>query len=144
MDDLKKLQLAETEMLQVLDDICAEYEIPYFVLFGTALGTARHQGFIPWDDDIDVGMLRSDYEKLKKIPKEAWKGLELISPEDNCFYHEKLFPRIYKPGTVLEFEKWKKYVHNPDDIKKPVWIDIFLFDYVDSREEALKKAKAAV
>ena len=143
MDDLKKLQYIETDMLKALDVICAKYNIDYFVLFGTALGTVRHQGFIPWDDDIDVGMLRKDYDRLKQVPVQEWKGLKLVDPGMEPFYHEKVFPRIYKPGTILEFEKWKKYTYNPNDIKKPVWIDIFLFDYVDSKEEALKKAKKA-
>lgn len=143
MDNLKALQLAETEMLKIFDQVCQKYKIDYFVLFGTALGVARHQGFIPWDDDIDVGMLRSDYERLKRVPIEEWDGLMLVDPGEECFYHEKVFPRLYKPGTVLEFEQWKKYVYNPDHILKPVWIDIFLFDHVDSKEEAQLKAKKA-
>jgi len=143
VDKLKQLQNIEKEMLQTFDSVCRKYNIDYFVLFGTALGAARHQGFIPWDDDIDVGMLRSDYEKLKKIPKKEWNGLELVTPNTSVFYHEKVFPRLYKPGTILEFETWEKYVYNPQNIRKPVWIDIFLFDYVNSKKEAIKKAKKA-
>lgn len=49
MDMLRKLQLTELDMLKQLDRVCRTYEIPYFVIWGTALGAKRHQGFIPWD-----------------------------------------------------------------------------------------------
>ena len=143
MDKLRELQNVETSMLAVFDRICRKHDIPYFVTFGTALGAKRHQGFIPWDDDIDVGMLRSDYFKLKEIAPDEWEGLVLIDGESECFYHEKVFPRVYKPGTILEAELSRKYTYNKENVKKPVWIDIFLYDYVDSKEIALKKAKQA-
>lgn len=53
-------------MLKLLDDIC-KYSLKYFVAYGTLLGAVRHKGFVPWDDDIDVFMLRDDYNKLARI-----------------------------------------------------------------------------
>ena len=64
------LRNAQLEMLQVLKDfaeICAKHDIKWWLCSGTLLGAARHGGFIPWDDDIDVNMLEDDYKKLKKI-----------------------------------------------------------------------------
>ena len=142
MEIIRELQLLETSMLREFDTICRKYNISYFVTWGTALGAKRHQGFIPWDDDIDIGMLRADYEKLRKIPESEWKGIKLVDAYSNCFYHEKVFPRIYKPGTVFESKLWT-YTYNKEKIRKPVWMDIFLFDYVDSKEEAEIKAKKA-
>ncbi|EYE54801.1 LicD family protein, partial [Bacteroides fragilis] len=69
--DLRKLQYRMLELLEVLDKICKKHNLPYWLEGGTLLGAVRHGGFIPWDDDLDVQMLRSDYKKLLKIlPKE--------------------------------------------------------------------------
>lgn len=143
MDIFRNLQLTETDMLKQLDYVCKTHDIPYFIMWGTALGAKRHHGFIPWDDDIDVGMMREDYNRLKQIPKEEWNGLQLIDGETECFYHDKVFPRLYKPGTVFETEQWVKYTNNADGIKKPVWIDIFLYDYTESIDEARAIAEKA-
>ena len=66
-DILKKIQIILTDMMGQFVKICDENNIEYFVMFGTALGAVRHQGFIPWDDDIDIGMMRSEYDKLRKV-----------------------------------------------------------------------------
>ena len=67
---LAKLHRLQVEMLNDLDTICKKHDIRYFAVFGTALGAVRHHGFIPWDDDIDVAMLREDYDKFLKIVPE--------------------------------------------------------------------------
>lgn len=63
----KKIWNIELDMLKLLDDICKKYSLKYFVAYGTLLGAVRHKGFVPWDDDIDVFMLRDDYNKLARI-----------------------------------------------------------------------------
>ena len=64
---LRLQQLRMKEMLKVLDGICRKHDIPYWIASGTLLGCMRHGGFIPWDDDLDVEMLRSDYKRLLRI-----------------------------------------------------------------------------
>ena len=64
---LKKLQGIQLGILKDFIDVCKKYDLKYFLIFGTAIGAARHKGFIPWDDDIDIGMLRSDYDKFIDI-----------------------------------------------------------------------------
>jgi len=70
---LRKLQLTELEMLKDIDRFCKEYQIEYFIAYGTALGAVRHRGFIPWDDDIDICMKRTEYNKFLKLAKKNMK-----------------------------------------------------------------------
>lgn len=64
---LRKAQLKLTDMLLFLDKVCKENGIEYFLSDGNLLGAARHGGFIPWDDDMDITILRNDFKKLKKV-----------------------------------------------------------------------------
>ena len=64
---LRKLQLSELSVFKDFIKICEENNLQYFLFAGCAIGVERHQGFIPWDDDIDIGMLREDYDKIIKI-----------------------------------------------------------------------------
>lgn len=64
---LRLLQLANVYLLDVVDKLCKENNLQYWLDFGTLLGAVRHNGFIPWDDDLDIGMLREDYEKFIEL-----------------------------------------------------------------------------
>ena len=67
---LRKVQLCQLEIAKEIKRVCEENGIGYFLCCGTFLGAVRHQGFIPWDDDLDMGMLREDYEKFLEIAPE--------------------------------------------------------------------------
>ena len=62
----KRIWETELDMLRLLDKLCKENNLKYFAEFGTLLGAVRHKGFIPWDDDIDVVMMRDDYKNYWK------------------------------------------------------------------------------
>ncbi len=72
-EKMKKVWYIELNLLQEFDRVCRKYNLRYFADYGTLLGAVRHKGFIPWDDDIDVTMLRVDYEKLKEVASDEFK-----------------------------------------------------------------------
>lgn len=72
--DRKKVWNKLMELLGEIDRICRKYSIKYFAEGGTLIGAARHQGFIPWDDDIDISMLRPDYERFKQVVSQELKS----------------------------------------------------------------------
>ena len=67
MTKLKEVQQKEVELLKIFDDICRVHNLTYYALGGTLLGAIRHGGFIPWDDDMDLGMPRKDYERFIEL-----------------------------------------------------------------------------
>ena len=74
---MKRAWAAQMELLEVVQNICDKHQIPLYAEWGTLLGAVRHKGRIPWDDDIDMCMLREDYEKFSKIidaelPEDCW------------------------------------------------------------------------
>ena len=100
--DRKKIWDKLMELLVELDRICNKHSIKYFAEAGTLIGVARHKGFIPWDDDIDISMLRPDYEKFKQVaPKELKNPYLLVNAYtgDNLFTISKL---MNKDTTAIE------------------------------------------
>ena len=62
--DIRPLQLRILDILMAVDKVCKEHNLRYYIIAGTLLGAVRHKGFIPWDDDLDIGMPRADYDLL--------------------------------------------------------------------------------
>ena len=121
----QQVQQYETEILKQIDTICMKYKLRYFAIGGTALGAVRHKGFIPWDDDIDIGMPRKDYEKLLKLlASELPKGYHVqnfFTEPNTPFY----FTKIRKDNTLFVEYYLKDY-----DIHQGIFVDIFPFDHV--------------
>jgi phosphorylcholine metabolism protein LicD len=118
--NLRKGQNIMTNMLREFDRICRKYDLKYWSIGGTLIGAIRHKGWIPWDGDIDVGMLEEDYNKLQKIiQKELPNDIEFSEPTD-------------KPCSKLRSKK-AKYIYtkwgNNWDTNKGLQIDIFVFKH---------------
>lgn len=87
ISDLRKLQLEELDILDEFVRVCKENNLRYFSLGGTLLGSIRHKGFIPWDDDVDVAMPRKDYEIFLRLSKEKFKdGFEIVTYQNDKNY----------------------------------------------------------
>ena len=122
-ESLRALQLKELDLLKYFQQVCEENEITYFALGGTLLGAVRHKGFIPWDDDIDVGIPRPDYDRLCGIlEKKTASGPIKFRSYKNTEGYIRYFARI-------EDERMSIVRH--DNIKEErafAWIDLFPLD----------------
>ncbi len=120
--DLRKQQLRMLEMLKQFDRFCKDFKITYWLTAGTLLGAVRHKGFIPWDDDLDLDVLRSDYEKLVSHRHELKKyGLILQDFKSDSEY---IAPFAKLRDTKSEIHE----IHHNDLYYKyrGIWIDIFV------------------
>jgi lipopolysaccharide cholinephosphotransferase len=125
------LREIEKEMLREIDRICRKHDIKYFICYGTMLGAVRHGGFIPWDDDVDVEMLRSEFEKFRQIaPKELNKHFSYESHVNGNGYHY-FFDRITAKDTYFASKYSDSY-----EMPKGISIDIFVADNVPADPKA--------
>lgn len=121
--NLRKMQKAELELLKAFLKICKKHNLRYFMLGGTFLGAVRHKGFIPWDDDIDIGMPRKDYKKFISFAKTEFKdNLSILNYKDGTSY-DKYFIKIIDKNI-----KFKRNDSINNDKFFNLWIDIFPLD----------------
>ncbi len=114
---LRKLQKCDVMLLKIFDKICKKNNIPYWLDYGTLLGAHRHNGFIPWDDDMDVAMLREDYERAIPILKQEFTALGVdfeAGEKDNA--------PLVRIGIG--------YKHSNTGI----WLDVFPIDLIKTNE----------
>ncbi len=132
---MKALWAVQLDLLAELDRVCKAHDLSYFAVGGTLLGAARHGGFIPWDDDIDVALLREDYEKLQEVAPQAFtegyflqtvhtdhvaRGHLQLRREGTTCLTKKSFGQESHHGIFIDIYVWDAL---PDEPKKmPGWI----------------------
>ncbi len=131
---LKRIQNTELSILKDVTDFCEKNNITYFITSGTLLGAVRHNGFIPWDDDVDISMPRSDYEKFLTYANDFIDGYEIVCTKLNNQYPIAI-AKVRKCGTVM---KEPSMAHL--DINHGVWIDVFPLDKVKNEQKLKKRA----
>ncbi|MBE6884092.1 MAG: LicD family protein [Ruminococcaceae bacterium] len=129
MNILKEHQAILFELLTEFDRVCKKHNIPYVLMCGSALGAVRHKGIIPWDDDLDVSMLRSDYEHFLKVAPADLKEQYYLQAEGSAHWTMN-FSKLRKNNTTY-LEKF-----HPKDKKmhQGIYIDIFPCDNASDKE----------
>lgn len=134
-EELKLVKKAELKILKHVIECCTTLNIPYFLVYGTALGAVRHGGFIPWDDDIDIGLIRKNYERfIAEAPKWFNKTemfVEHLTTEKTCPY---TFAKVRLNNTVFS-----EYATRNIKCHQGVFVDVFPFDEVPASIEKQKK-----
>ena len=120
---MNKVQEKSLELLRLFVQICEKWEIPYFAVCGTALGAAKYGGFIPWDDDIDVGLLRKDYRRFLEVaPRELPDWCFLQNYKTEKLFHHTFSKLRDSRTTFIEANVRKKAINHG------IYIDIFPID----------------
>lgn len=136
---LAQLKAVELSVLNAVGSLCDKFGINWWLDGGTCLGAMRHKGFIPWDDDIDIGMMRSDYDRFCNIaPAELPDGFSFHDSRNSPGY-AAMFCKVYKDGTLFENQEGRD-----SGSAMGIFVDVFPYDllYVEPelRSRQLKLA----
>lgn len=123
MEALKKLQETELDILLMLKDFCDTHSITWFLDGGTTLGAARHGGFIPWDDDIDIGMIREEYDRFITLAKTELPEGYSLHDISNTQGYAAMFAKVYKDGTEFHTDETMEAGCN-----QGIFVDVFPYD----------------
>ena len=121
---IEEIHQVQLELLKQIDRICEEQHLTYFLYWGTLIGAVRHNGFIPWDDDADIVMLRPDYEKL----------ITYLSTHETELYplrlmHYSTNEKYLYPIARISDDRFKVvFAHEPVDYGLGIFVDLYPFD----------------
>lgn len=124
---LEEVKSVELGILDYIVSLCKENSIPYYLSYGSLLGAIRHKGFIPWDDDIDISLLRPDYDRLiKALTDSNNKRYKLLHPSKKDYLYS--FSKVVDTKTKVVEDN----IDNTNDMG--VWVDVFPLDGVKKRK----------
>lgn len=125
-EELRTIQLIQLEMLEEVDRICRKYDIRYNIIAGTLLGAVRHKGYIPWDDDADVALLRAEYDKFRRVcEKELDKDRFYFQDHRNTPGYRWGYGKLRRKNTLFIRENQEHMTY-----EQGIFIDIFPLDKV--------------
>ena len=130
-EEVKRLEL---EIMDEIHRICQEHGLRYYLGYGSLLGAARHAGFIPWDDDMDINMFRKDYDALSDH-FEAWRSSERFA-----FLTPRAGTATYTVGKVVDTTTYVDQFFLKDKYSTGIWVDVLPLDNLDlSNTKPLKR-----
>lgn len=137
---MKAVWAAGLEVLAFIASVCEKYQIPWFADWGTLLGAVRHQGYVPWDDDMDICLLKDDYNRLMEVlPKEMPEGW-VLRYEGSTEPQEQYWACLFNSHGICIEKKFLETFHGCPFI---VGVDIFQLDYIP-RDEKFREWELAV
>lgn len=125
INKLREVQLAELNILKEFKKICEQNKLNYYLIGGTALGAVRHKGFIPWDDDIDIGMPRADYVRFVEIYAKELSERYFLQTKDTDTNYMYQFAKIRLNNSTFVQKELKNF-----NIHHGIFIDIFPLDFI--------------
>ena len=137
---LRDAQMIMVDILEEVHKLCEKHGLKYFLDAGTLIGAVRHKGFIPWDDDVDIGMLREDFNKFLEIAKrELPKHLFLQTFETDEYYDVYPVPCKIRYNDTMFLEEGAKENYK---MHNGVYIDIFPYDSLPKHNSIYKIQRA--
>lgn len=138
--EMKKVWAVQLELLELFQDVCRRHGLRYFASGGTLLGAIRHKGYIPWDDDIDIMMMREDYDKLLAVAPQEFSAPYFFQTVWNDEKYSRGHAQLRNSNTtaILTEEKGRF------PFNQGVFIDIFPTDAVPDNEEERAKQRADI
>ena len=133
--EMKKVWAVELDLLNEFSKVCEKHKLQWFVHAGTMLGAVRHQGFIPWDNDIDVIMPRDDYERFCQCAPSEFSHPIFFQNESTDRYFARAFSRLRNSETTAIFDNERSYQY---PYNQGIFIDIFPMDHVPANLEERK------
>ena len=137
--DVRDIQIQELDILKRIREICERHGITYYLIYGTLIGAIRHQGFIPWDDDVDIMMTRDNYEQFFSHRDELGEDFivqDWRTTPDFWSFHAKV--RQLRPKPYID-----TMVEDVTD-KNGMFVDIFLLDYLPKQSSFRQSVMARV
>lgn len=139
-DKMKKIWKVELSILDEIDRICRKYDLRYFLVHGSLLGAVRHQGFIPWDDDMDIAMPRQDYQKFIQVAATELQeplSIHTAATESELFWGG--YARIRNKETTAITTQHLNHKGN-----KGIWVDILPYDSCTTDERLYHKKEKKI
>ncbi len=130
---MKRLWATQMDIMSWIDEVCNKYGIHYIMCYGSMLGTVRHGGFIPWDDDLDIGMLRSDYSRfMEAVAVEIPPYLSVKSLQPGAIAPKEM---IFNIGNGRYLDTSPEFLERFHGCPYSTGVDIFIYDKVPEDSE---------